>query len=86
MNIIDRIIGIWMMIAGGGLFIFAHLLSPYMDTLSGATLCIVAIPTAIIFGATTGALIGWGMAQAVGAVTIRVDYHDGRRGGAPIVG
>lgn len=73
MRIIDSIIGIWMMIAGGALFVFAHMLEPYMDTLSGTTLYIVAIPAAILLAAPTGALIVFGMAQAFGSISIRIE-------------
>ena len=72
METMDRIIGIWMIIAGGALFVFAHMLKPYMDTLSGATLYAVAIPTAVLLGVPVGALIGYGVAQATGAISIRI--------------
>ena len=73
MTIIGRIIGICMMIVGAELFVFAHMLAPYMHTLSGATLYVVAIPTAILLGVSVGTLIGYGMAQAAGAITIRIE-------------
>ena len=72
MKIMDRIIGIWMMIAGAGLFAFAHTLEPYMDTLSGATLYVVAISTAILIAVPTGCLFGYGTAQAIGVINIQV--------------
>ena len=73
MKIMDRIVGIWMVVAGGGLFIFAGMLKPYMDTLSGATLYVVAISTVILLTVPCGTLIGYGMAQAAGAITIRIE-------------
>ena len=78
MKIIDRIIGIWMVIAGGALFVFAHMMVPYMATFSGLAYFVVAIPAAILLSAPCGALIGFGMAQTAGAIAIIIEKKGGK--------
>ena len=73
MKIMDRIVGIWMMAAGAGLFAFAHMVEPYMNTLSGATFYAVAISTAILIAVPIGCLFAIGTAQVIGLITIRVE-------------
>ena len=73
MEIMNRIIGIWMVIAGGALFVFAHMLEPYMATASGYTSYIIIISTAILLAVPTGALIGFGVAQVAGVISINVE-------------
>lgn len=73
MKMMDRIIGIWMMIAGVGLFMFANMLVPYIHSLYGVTFYITFVSTAIFFVVPSGALIGFGMVQVAGAITIRVE-------------
>ena len=73
MKIVDRIIGIWMVFAGITIFDYAVTLEPYMGTLSGYTLYAVAIFTSILLGVPIGVLIGYGVAQAIGAISINVE-------------
>ena len=62
-----------MVIAGGALFVFAHMLEPYMATASGYTSYIIIISTAILLAVPTGALIGFGVAQVAGVISINVE-------------
>jgi hypothetical protein len=73
MEIIDRIVGIWMIAAGAEMFALAHMLEPYMATLSGITLYAVAISTAILIALPLGCMFAIGAAQAIGLIIIRIE-------------
>lgn len=73
MKIMDRIVGIWMIIAGGALFVFAHMILPEVETFSGVTYFAVGIPAAILLAVPTGTLLAYGTAQTTGKITIRIE-------------
>jgi type IV secretory pathway TrbL component len=73
MNTIDRVLGICMVIIGIGLFIIAHLLVPYMDTLSETELHVVAASTAIAISVPITVFVVFGALQAAGLVIIKVE-------------
>jgi len=73
MKTIDRIIGLWMMFTGATVFVYALSLGPYFGTISGYTLYVVAFSTSVLLGAPSGALIGYGLAQSAGLISINIE-------------
>ena len=75
---ITAVIGIGMVCCGISLLIFAIMLGPYMNALSGTLFCIIAIPTAVILGFGISGLVMRGAGMALGHITIRVEPCGGK--------
>ena len=71
-NISGRWIGICVVAIGIGLFIIAHMIEPYMDSLSGTVLYAVAVLTGITIAVPISVCIVLGAALAAGLITIKI--------------